>query len=59
MAESVFQQVEHESRRIGFLSVTVDPEGFRSGNLNRDLGNSATVGEAVVMLEKTRRRLES
>ncbi|MFP6739057.1 MAG: ATP-dependent sacrificial sulfur transferase LarE, partial [Planctomycetota bacterium] len=29
MAESVFQQVEHESRRIGFLSVTVDPEGFR------------------------------
>ena len=52
----VFRQVKEEGRRLGFSSVTVDPGGFSSGNLNRDLEGA---GAAVVTLEKTRRRLES
>ncbi len=56
MEASVFQQVEQEARRLGFGSVTVDPGGFCSGNLNRDLEGGGT---AVVTLEKTRRSPES
>ena len=52
----VFRQVKEEGLRLGFSSVTVDPGGFSSGNLNRDLEGA---GAAVVTLEKTRRRLES
>ncbi len=57
----VFEQVKQESRRLGFLSVIVDPGGFRSGNLNRalEVGGAAEMGSAVVTLEKPRRRAEN
>ena len=61
MEGSVFEQVEREAERIGFHSVTVDPGGFRSGNLNRDLdpGGVCDMEPGVVMLEKPRRRVEN
>ena len=57
MEDSLFTKVESEGRRLGFRSVTVDPGGYRSGNLNRVLG----IGEGddatrVVTLEPPRRR---
>ncbi|MEC7922980.1 MAG: hypothetical protein VX496_06230, partial [Planctomycetota bacterium] len=61
LEEPVFEELKQESRRLGFLSLTIDPGGFRSGNLNRDLeaGGVAEPGAAVVTLEKPRRRTES
>lgn len=61
LEKPIFEQVKQESRRLGFLSVIVDPGGFRSGNLNRalEVGGAAEMGSAVVALEKPRRRAEN
>jgi len=55
---SVFTKVESEGGKLGFRSVTVDPDGYRSGNLNRALEKGGTdVGfTEVVTLEPSRRR---
>ena len=57
---SVFTRVESEGEKLGFRSVTVDPDGYRSGNLNRALEEGgANVGfTEVVTLEPSRRREE-
>jgi len=34
---SNFDEVENELKRFGFLSVTVDPQGYRQGNMNRSV----------------------
>ena len=61
MDDAVFGQVGRTGKRLGFLSVTVDPGGFRSGNLNRalDAGRASGKGPGIVTLEKTRRRTEN
>ncbi|MCH2580846.1 MAG: hypothetical protein MK133_06570, partial [Planctomycetes bacterium] len=55
---SVFTKVESEGGKLGFRSVTVDPDGYRSGNLNRALveGGADAGFTDVVTLEPSRRR---
>jgi cytidylate kinase len=55
---SVFTKVESEGGKLGFRSVTVDPDGYRSGNLNRALveGGADSGFTDVVTLEPSRRR---
>ena len=57
LEDSLFTKVESEGRRLGFRSVTVDPGGYQSGNLNRVLGiGGGDDTPVVVTLEPPRLR---
>jgi len=55
---TVFSRVKSEGERLGFRSVEIDPDGFRSGNLNDALiqGGGEAGPPGVVTLDPPRRR---